>query len=215
MILEDIMNKEVVTLKESDSIQTAIEIIRGKKIRHIPIVNNENQLVGLVSNQDIRDATPSIFRANFHLEDLQKPLSTIMKKDIITGHPLDFVEEVAAVFYENRIGCMPILSENKLVGIITETDLLHTFVKLTGAHQPGSQLEIKVPNRSGVLSDVTSIIKTKKANIHSVLVYPDKQDDSYKILVVRIQIMNPQAVVQALKENGFDVLWPKIPEILS
>ncbi|WP_163101203.1 acetoin utilization AcuB family protein [Peribacillus alkalitolerans] len=215
MILEDIMNKDVVTLKETDSIQTAIEIIRDKKIRHIPIVNNEKQLVGLVSNQDIRDATPSIFRANFHLEDLQKPISTIMKKDIITGHPLDFVEEVAAVFYENHIGCMPILSENKLVGIITETDLLHTFVKLTGAHQPGSQLEIKVPNRSGVLSEVTSIIKTKKANIHSVLVYPDKQDESYKILVVRVQIMNPQAVVQALKENGFDVLWPKIPEMLS
>ncbi|WP_108671314.1 acetoin utilization AcuB family protein [Peribacillus acanthi] len=215
MILEDIMNTDVVTLNESDSIQTAIEIIRDKKIRHIPIVNDEKKLVGLVSNQDIRDATPSIFRSTFHLEDLQKPLSTIMKKDIITGHPLDFVEEVAAVFYENHIGCMPILSDNKLVGIITETDLLHTFVKLTGAHQPGSQLEIKVPNRSGVLSEVTAIIKTKKANIHSVLVYPDKQDDSYKILVVRVQIMNPQAVVQALKENGFDVLWPKIPEILS
>lgn len=212
MIIEDVMKVDVVTLSENDSIQKAIEVMREHKIRHIPIVDDDNQLIGLVSNQDIRDATPSIFHSNEHLEDLQKPLSSIMKTNLITGHPLDFVEEAAAVFYENHIGCMPILSEGKLVGIITETDLLHTLVELTGAHQPGSQMEIKVPNKAGALSDLTSIIKSKKANIHSVLVYPDKKDPSYKILVFRLQTMNPLSVVQALKENGFEVLWPQIPE---
>ncbi len=56
---------------------------------------------------------------------------------MITGHPLDFVEEVAALFYEHRISCLPILKEKKLVGIITETDLLYTLTQLTGAISQG------------------------------------------------------------------------------
>ena len=114
-----------------------------------------------------------------------------MKKNVITGHPLDFVEEVAAVFYEHKISCLPIINDRKLVGIVTETDLLQTLVELTGANQPGSQIEVRVPNHSGKLSEITSIIKKRKANILSVLVYPDKKDEQYKILVIRVQTMNP------------------------
>ena len=58
---------------------------------------------------------------------LEKPIETIMKTNVITGHPLDFVEEVAAVFYEHQISCLPIVKEHKLVGIITETDLITHF----------------------------------------------------------------------------------------
>lgn len=65
----------------------------SKKIRHVPVINDEQQLVGIVTLSDIREAAPSIFRANEHLEDLQKPIDSIMKKDVITGHPLDFVEK--------------------------------------------------------------------------------------------------------------------------
>ncbi len=93
-----------------------------------------------------------------------------MKTNVITGHPLDFVEEVAALFYEHRISCMPIVKENKLVGIITESDLLYTLVQLTGAHQPGSQIEIKVPNRTGMLSEVTSMFQ-KETLIFQVFSY--------------------------------------------
>lgn len=215
MLLEEIMSRDVKTLTEEDTIQTAIELMREKKIRHIPIINNDQHLVGLVSNQDIRDATPSIFRSDYHLEDLQKPLREIMKKDIITGHPLDFVEDVAVVFYENNIGCIPILLDKKLIGIITETDMLHTFVKLTGSNQPGSHIQIKVANKAGILSDVAEIFKNKKVNIHSVLVYPDSRNEAYKILVIRVQTMNPLSVVTALKDHGYEVIWPKTPEFPS
>jgi acetoin utilization protein AcuB len=183
------------------------------KIRHIPIINPDNQLVGIVTLSDIRDATPSIFRANEHLEDLQRPISSIMKKDVITGHPLDFVEEIAAVFYEHKIGCIPITNDRKLVGIVTETDMLMTLVELTGAHQPGSQIEVRVPNLAGKLSDITCIIKNRKANILSVLVYPDKKDNQYKILVIRVQTMNPTALIQDLKQAGHHVLWPNMPGV--
>jgi acetoin utilization protein AcuB len=215
MIVEEIMNSDVAYLAPTDSISKAILLMANKKIRHIPIINEQKHVVGLITDRDIKDATPSIFRANDNKEDLEKPLSSIMKENVITGHPLDFVEEIAALFYEHKISCMPIVKDQCLVGIVTETDLLHTLVELTGAHQPGSQIEVKVPNKAGMLLDISAIIKSHKANIQSVLVYPDKKDNNYKIIVIRIQTMNPVAVIKDLKLAGHTVLWPNLPGVSS
>ena len=213
MIVEEIMKTEIVTVTPTVSIAETMRLMETKKIRHIPVIDAEQQLVGIVTLSDIRDAAPSIFRSNEHVEDMQNPVDTIMKKDVITGHHLDFVEEIAALFYEHKIGCLPITNDRKLVGIVTETDLLRTLVELTGAHQPGSQIEIRVPNLAGKLSDITSKIKNRKANILSVLVYPDKKNDQYKILVIRLQTMNPTLLIQDLKQSGYDVLWPNLPGV--
>jgi len=207
------MKTDVATLFPTDTIADAMNVMEARKIRHIPIVNDEGHLMGLLTVAKIRDATPSIFHANEHPEDLKKPLETIMERNVITGHPLDFVEEVAGLFYEHKISCIPIINDRKLVGIVTETDLLRTMVELTGAHQPGSQIEIKVPDLAGKLSDITTVIKNRKANILSVLVYPDKTDEHYKILVLRVQTMNPTALIQDLKQAGYHVLWPNLPGI--
>jgi acetoin utilization protein AcuB len=215
MIVEEIMNPDVAFLAPTDTISQAILLMASKKIRHIPIVNDQQHVVGLITDRDIKDAAPSIFRANDNKEDLEKPLSSIMKEDVITGHPLDFVEEIAALFYEHKISCMPIIKDQCLVGIVTETDLLHTLVELTGAHQPGSQIEVKVANKAGMLLDITAIIKNHKANIQSVLVYPDKKDINYKIIVIRVQTMNPVAVIEDLKLAGHTVLWPNLPGVSS
>lgn len=215
MIVEEIMKTDVAVLFPADTIADAIRLMDKRKIRHIPIVDQDWHLQGLITVAKISEATPSIFHANEHPEDLKKPLETIMEKNVITGHPLDFVEETAGLFYEHKISCIPIIHDGKLVGIVTETDLLWTMVELTGAHQPGSQIEIKVPNLAGVLSDITTVIKKKNANILSVLVYPDKKDDHYKILVLRVQTMNPTALIQDLKQAGHQVLWPNLPGISS
>ncbi|MEH7106370.1 MULTISPECIES: acetoin utilization AcuB family protein [Bacillaceae] len=213
MIVEEIMKTDVATLFSTDTIKDALTLMETRKIRHIPIVDSENQLVGLVTVANIKEATPSIFHTNEHPEDLKKPLELIMKKDIITGHPLDFVEEVAGLFYEHKISCLPIVNGNKLAGIVTETDLLRTMVELMGVHQPGSQIEIRVPDITGVLSDISGIIHKRHANILSVLVYPDKQDDQFKILVIRVQLMNPTGLIQELRSSGYHVLWPNLPGI--
>lgn len=204
------MEKDVITLTPEDSIGYAIKLMSEKRIRHLPVVDSKKNVIGLVTDRDLRDAKPSIFRLEEHKEDLNKPIKTIMKQEVITGHPLDFVEETAALFYEYKIGCLPIIQDNELVGIITETDLLHTLVQLTGAHQPGSQIEVKVPNKSGALCEIATIIGKRKSNLLSILVYPENDDD-YKILVLRVQTMNPIGIVTQLKEAGFEVLWPIMP----
>ncbi|MGO4888738.1 acetoin utilization AcuB family protein [Anaerobacillus sp. MEB173] len=212
MIIEEIMNCNTVTISKDDTIETAINLLNQYRIRHLPIVDSENHVIGIISDRDIRDASPSIFHKEDHKEDLKKPVSTIMITDVITAHPLDFVEEVASMFYEHQIGCMPVTEENKLVGVVTETDILHTLVQLMGAHQPSSQIEVRVENITGKLAEIANIFKEKKINITSVLVYPSK-DLNYKILVFRVQTMDPRGIIAEIEKEGYKVLWPNMPGV--
>ncbi|ALF11833.1 acetoin utilization AcuB family protein [Parageobacillus thermoglucosidasius] len=214
MLVEQIMKTPVITLQPTNTIAEAIQLVRQRRIRHIPIVDGDDHVVGIVTDRDIRDASPSIFHFHEHLEDLQKPISTIMKTEVIVGHPLDFVEEVAALFYEHKISCLPIVKDRKLVGIVTETDLLYTLIQLTGAHQPGTQIEIKVLNESGMLSKAAAIIAKRNTNISSVLLYP-AEEKNYQILVFRVQTMNPIGIINDLKNAGYTVLWPNLPGVSS
>lgn len=215
MIIEDIMIKDVITLTQDSTIEQAIETVKEKKIRHIPIVDDNQNLVGLLCDVDIRSATPSIFRIDEYKDDLLRPVSEIMVKEVLTAHPLDFVEEIAYTFYDQRISCMPVVSNHRLVGIVTETDLLHTYVELTGANQPASQIEVKVRNRPGTLSEIAAIIKRMNANVNSIFIYPFKDDPAVKVLVLRVQTMNPTKIIDSLSSEGFEVIWPAGPEMES
>lgn len=207
MIVKEIMKNKVITLSPADIIGRAKLLMFENGIRHLPVVDINQKVVGLVTRSDIYN----YFQANG--EENRTLIQNIMNKNVITGHPLDFVEEVSAIFYEHKIGCLPIVQDEILVGIITETDMLHTFVKLTGADHPGSQIEIRVPNITGMLSDVASIMKERHVNILSVLVYPSKEE-THKTLVFRIQTMNPLSIIQDLNARKYEVLWPRVPGVI-
>lgn len=211
MIVEQMMNKNVLTLNPSNTIKEAVSILREKKIRHIPIVNELGKVVGVVTDRDIKEATQSNLMDGQNQELVETPLKEIMTNNPVIGHPLDFVEEVATIFYDQQIGCLPIVSGGKLVGIVTETDLLYKYIELTGAHQPGSQIEVRVPNKAGILFEVSKVFHDHHANVLSVLVYPDLQHESNKILVFRVQTMNPLEIIEDIRKEGFDVLWPNMP----
>jgi acetoin utilization protein AcuB len=214
MILEEIMTTNIITLREEETILDAHSLMLKHKIRHLPIIDQEHRLIGIVSDRDIRDASPSILNKIDNQEAvLQMPIKSIMTTDVMTGHPLDFVEEIGAVFYEHKISCLPIVQDRKLVGIITNSDLLHSLIELTGAHQPGSQIEIKVANQAGVLYDITKVFHDRKARILSILMYPDKKDEKFKVVVLRVQTMNPTGIIDDLKTAGYEVLWPNLPGI--
>ncbi|MFS0646015.1 acetoin utilization AcuB family protein [Siminovitchia sp. 179-K 8D1 HS] len=215
MIVEQIMTKDVLTLSPEDNVKSALALMRKNNMRHLPLVNNEKEVVGLVTERDIKSTLPSFLKEEELKEHLSAPLSTIMTKNVVTGHPLDFVEEVAVLFYDYKIGCLPIIHDRKLVGIITSTDLLHTMVELTGANKPGSQLEIRVENKTGVLYEAAGVFRKHHVNLHSVLVYPDPDDEKYQILVFRVATINPIPMIEALKKEGFEVLWPNLPGISS
>ncbi|NTW73038.1 MAG: CBS domain-containing protein [Eubacteriaceae bacterium] len=208
MFVENVMNTDLITLKMDSSIADAVVLMNKNRIRHLPVIDDNKKLVGIISDRDIRDASPSILNIG-DKSYLHQPVSDIMTRNVITGSPLDFIEDVASSFYEYKISCLPITKNDILIGIVTETDLFRTFIELTGAHQPGSRIEIRISNQPGGLSAVSAIIAQHNINIISVFVYPDKDQD-YRILVIRLQVMNPTSAVKDLISKGYDVLWPKI-----
>ncbi|WP_431804497.1 acetoin utilization AcuB family protein [Halobacillus andaensis] len=215
MLVEEVMKTEVLTLTPSDPIVAAIKLLNDNHIRHIPIINDRDYVIGIVSDRDVRDASPSILDDTSENRQLKKPIETIMTSPVITVHPLDFVEEVTSIFYEHEIACVPVMKNDKLVGIITEKDMLHTLIQLTGTHVQSSQIEVKVINKPGMLPQVMQVFGKRKVNISSVLIYPYKPDSDYKIIVIRIQTMNPLPTIEDLKRAGYEVLWPKMPGMSS
>ncbi|WP_174614065.1 acetoin utilization AcuB family protein [Virgibacillus ihumii] len=208
MLVEEIMNTEVTSLPPTATIASALKLLHEKKIRHIPIINEEKNVIGIVSDRDVRDATPSIFEENREHTELQNEIHTIMSQPVVTVHPLDLVEEIAGIFYEEEFACLPVVSNNELVGVITEKDMLHTLIEITGTNVQSSHIEVKVPHKPGILPEVAAIFGARKTNITSVLVYPYKNDANYKILVFRIQTMNPLPVIKDLQNAGYELMWP-------
>lgn len=214
MIVENIMNTHLHTLQPYHTIKEAIELMREQKIRHLPIVDEDFALLGIVTDFDIKTAMPSSINGEANPSIYEAPLEQIMTKSPIVGHPLDFIEEIASILYEAKISCVPIVSKNKLVGLLTTTDLLYAFIELTGSNRPSSKIDVRVSDQPGVLNEITDVIKEHHANILSVLVYPDPENEKNRILTIRLQMINPLAIIEELREQGFDVLWPTVPGMI-
>lgn len=207
MRVEQIMRRRIVTVTPSTTIKEALALLRGNRIRHLPVVEND-QLVGIVSDRDMRDALPS----NLYEHDddeivLVKPISEIMHKDVITAHPLDFIEDAAATVYDYKVGSLPVVEAGKLIGIITESDILNRLVELFGVNKPTSHIEVEVDDRTGMLADVSQVFKEAHTNVSSVIVYPGEKPGK-KNLVFRVTTIDPRHLVELLEEKGFVVNHP-------
>ena len=125
------MQKEVLTQTEESSLRDAINLSRKHHIRHIPITRNQKELVGIVSDRDIKRFTPSILSERStgeHERVLEEtPLARIMTKDPQTISPTQSIREAVELFCKTKVGALPVVIQGKLVGIITETDMLKAF----------------------------------------------------------------------------------------
>lgn len=208
MLVKDIMKREVITLTPEATVLESIQLLQKHRIRHIPVINEEKRVIGIISDRDIRDASPSILVDEIKKDVLSRPVQAIMSSPVITTHPYEFFEEVATIFYQKEIACLPVVKNHQLVGIITEKDMLYAFIQLTGTHSPSTQLEIKVPDRVGILSDVCQYFTRRNIKIVSVYSYPTANKPDYKVLVFRIQTMNPMPVVKDFQQSEYQVLFP-------
>lgn len=208
MLVEEIMKTNVITLSPESTILEALKRVQNDQVNHFPIIDENKQIVGIVSDRDVRDVSPSILNKNPSNDYLNQTVSTIMTKSVMTVHPFDFVEEIARIFYEKRFSSLPVIQNNKFVGLITDNDMLFTLIQLTGTHVQSSHIEVKVPHKPGILPEVANVFGKHKINIDSLLVYPYNDDPNYKILVFRVQTMNPMPIIQDLRDSGYDLMWP-------
>ncbi|WP_147805257.1 CBS and ACT domain-containing protein [Alkalicoccus halolimnae] len=201
MRVEEVMQKNIIPIDPSDTVQNAMKLMNGNRVRHLPVLDPQtSELIGIVSNRDLREL------------DNDKTIQSVMIDNVHTAFPGDFVEEAAYMMLENRIHCLPVVSNTeKVIGILTDTDLLQTLVRLTGSDRPSSRVEVEVPDESGQLAAVTATAKQYSLNIQSIFVIPSAQNRMR--IVMRIQTMNPQAFVKALKHQGYDIIWPEEPEM--
>jgi acetoin utilization protein AcuB len=207
MRIEQIMRKRVVTVTSHTTIGEALSLLRGNRIRHLPVLE-DGQLVGIVSDRDLRDALPStLCKHDDDHEVLHKSVREIMQEKVVTAHPLDFIEDAAKTIYEHKVGSLPVVEGGRLVGIITESDILNSLVELFGVNRPSCHIEVEVDDKVGMLAEVSQIFREAQVNVTSVIVFPSPHPNK-KNLVFRAQTIDPRLIVERLNEQGFRVISP-------
>src|SRR5918997_3930775 len=201
--VRDSMTREVVTLGPEASAAEAGRLCQELGVRHLPIVEG-GRLVGLVSDRDLRDVSPP--RGSGGERDTLGwvRLRDIMSTDLVTIAPLDTIEHAAREIYDRKIGCLPVVADGELVGIITSADMMRALIELVGAHGRGSWVEVEVSNEPGTLADVTDVIRDRKVNIGGVFLGPADRETN-RVIVLRLETGNPSGTVRALEAAGYRV----------
>ena len=188
MLIREHMTDQVVTIPPDMPIQDCLELMRRKAIRRVPIVNKKGKLVGIVSEEDLLNASPSSatslsqWELNYLISKIT--VKQVMTKDVITIHPDTALEDAARVMADNEIGGMPVVEDGKIVGIITETDLFRTFLEMLGARDKGVRMVVLAKDVPGKLAELASKIGAEKGNIIALSTYPGDEDDVRKVTVI-------------------------------
>jgi acetoin utilization protein AcuB len=202
MIIKEIMKHKLTSISPDTKLSDAYRIMQEKNIRHLPVIDNE-KLVGIVTDRDLRLSTS---RLAVHPFEPGEAVKNIMSHPVKTTHPSDPIESAAELMRELKIGCLPVVEDMKLVGIVTITDMLDALLLLTGVHQPSGRLDVRLSNRSGELAKLASLLAERKVNIHSILTYPEK--DKTVRLVLRVGTIEMRTLAEAICNAGFEVIWP-------
>lgn len=205
LLVRDSMVREVITVSPQTTAAEALKLCREKGIRHLPVLEG-GLMVGLISDRDLRLATPALGDPNRAAALEKIRVGDEMSREITTTDPEDPIEQAAMAMHERKIGCLPVVEGDELVGILTASDVMAALVRLVGAHEPGSRLEVALPDRPGSLAEVAGLIRDTGVNIVSVLSAPS--EDSRSVAVIRLSTINPAGVVESLQGAGFSVLWP-------
>lgn len=209
MLVKDIMTKSVVAIGPDMPIGDVYALMEQRNIRHFPIVeedaSGEPHLVGIVSDRDIRavgSEIPSLKKA----ATIKDPVRTIMVTSVLTAHPMDPIEESARTLREHKIGAMPVLEDDHLVGIVTGIDFLEALTRMTGVYEASSRLEVEVDNHPGALANLINTISKRGLNISSLMT--NHRDGDTMTFVLRVDTIDSRGLARALREEGFGILWP-------
>jgi len=202
MLIRDIMRSPAVAISADTTLQDAYRTMREQGIRHLPVLAGE-KLVGVVTDRDLRLATSALAPSPF---PPGSRVSEVMTREPLTADASDPVEDAARTMRERKIGCLPILDDGRVIGIVTGLDLLDALIRMTGVDKPSGRLEVRLPDHPGELARLTGFLSHRDLNVHSILTYPDGPDLVRTVL--RIGSMEIRLLAQELRRAGFDVLWP-------
>jgi acetoin utilization protein AcuB len=209
MLVRERMSTQPVTIRTDTSITEALRTMREKQVRRLPVLDEEGTLAGIVSEKDLLYASPSpasslsIYEMHYMLSQLL--VTELMSRDVITVTPDTPLEEAALLMVNNTIGGLPVVEGDKLVGIITETDIFKVFLELLGARVEGLRLTLGIPERKGEMARITTAIAQLGGNILALGTFLG-DDPTNAVVTVKVEDVDQEALKDAMRDLGFDIL---------
>jgi acetoin utilization protein AcuB len=199
------MTRRPITVGEDASVNEALELMHRERIRRLPVVDKQGRLVGIVSELDLLKVSPSpatslsIYEIPYLLARIK--MRDIMTRDVITVTEDTPLEEAARIMADNKIGGLPVMRGDRLVGIITETDIFKIFLEMLGGRETGVRLTIEVPEKKGMLAKITAKIAEIGGNILALGTLMG-EDPSTREVTVRVSDVTKEDLVAAIGELG-------------
>jgi acetoin utilization protein AcuB len=208
MLVRDWMTKNVITLGLKTTVIDAAEVMRTKKIRQFPVIDEQGMLAGIVSDRDIRDAMPSKYlpgdaAVGGSLAKLRA--ADIMTAEPLTVNPLTPMDMAANVLQRHKFGGLPVVDEaGRLVGIITVADVMRFLCTASGVQRGGPQIAFRLDAKPGPLAELLEFMRTQGVRFTSVFTVHDHTDPRLRNVYVRVGHMGGHSLEELL-----DILRPR------
>ncbi len=204
MPVQNWMTTDVVSVGPDTSLLKVGKLMKDHHIRRIPVVDDNGQVVGIISDRDVRDASPSkattldMYEMHYLLAELKA--KNIMTAKPITVKPTDTVEQAALIMLDNKVGGLPVVDDSgKLVGIISDHDVFKALVDITGARLGGLQFAIELPDQPGTARPLFDLLRAHNARLLSVLTVSN--DDGNRHLFIRVRDLENAKAEQELMDG--------------
>jgi acetoin utilization protein AcuB len=217
MLIKDWMSKSPITAKLTTSIMKAAKLMKENGFHRLPVVDEDGKLAGIVSDRDIKEASPSkattldMHELYYLLSEIK--VADIMTKTVIAVAPEDTVEKAAVIMLRHNVGGLPVVDMNNVVvGVITDSDIFKVLVSITGVLSGGIQFAFELPDVPGSLKNVLDDLKTHDVRILSILTSYEDAKPGKRTVYIRVQPMEDiqsQAVIERLKANHDLLYWAK------
>jgi acetoin utilization protein AcuB len=206
MLVQDIMQTQVITATIKTTLPEILRLLEPRGFRHVPVVDG-GALVGIISDRDVKGAMVSAATSTEGRERdrLLGRLTAgeIMTRTVTTVAPMFAVEEAARLMVTQKISALPVTEGGRLVGIVTETDVLRLFVKAMGALEPSSRIDVLLGEQPEALPDVIQTVERSDASISSVMTLVGRS--GAREAVIRVATINPGTAIKALEAKGYTV----------
>ena len=206
MPVQNWMTTDVVSVGPDTSLLKVGKLMKDHHIRRIPVVDEQGQVVGIISDRDVRDASPSkattldMYEMHYLLAELKA--KNIMTAKPITVKPSDTVEQAALIMLDHKVGGLPVVDDGgKLVGIISDHDVFKALVDITGARMGGLQFAVELPDKPGTARPLFDLLRTHNARLLSVLTVANP-DETRNIFIRVRDLENPQAEKELIEAVG-------------
>ena len=210
MYVGRIMCTDLVTVPLSTTLIEADDILKEKKINHLIVLGDNNELAGLISDRDLKlnQASPATSLSTHELNYLlgQLTVGMIMAKNVITISPDETVERAAFIMQQNSISSLPVIENDETVGIITTTDVIDVLLAALGLREDCLRIIVLVGHTPGIIGNLTGVLGKVNINIQSLITWPEKGHEEVFQVVIRVAAKSGEQAVKALKDAGYNVL---------